>query len=76
MVNKLRCCQGFSNAHNCRIVHEKAYQLALNRGDEEQCFKTVDFLGSPPTPEHLPKLRQALEELESRTGLSNIKLEV
>ena len=51
-------------------------QTALDRGDTEQQFKVVDFLGPPPSPELVPALRVALEELDRRTGLARIKHEV
>ena len=51
-------------------------QAALDRGNTTQTFATVDWLGLPPLPEHLPALAAALRELDARTGLAQIKAEV
>ena len=75
-VARGRGVKGFANARTCRTALERAYQAALDRGDTVQEFKTVDWLGAPPTPDTVPALAAALDELERKTGMSRIKHEV
>ena len=77
-VARGRGIKGFANARSVRSTFEQAYSKALARlaGKQDFTFKTEDFMGPAPTPEHRPDLRAALAELEARTGQASIKREV
>jgi hypothetical protein len=67
----------FSNAGAVRNLFEKAYQRALDRGQQAGRASTylsaVDIIGPPPIRENVPELDRAMSDLEAMTGLRSVK---
>jgi len=68
--------RGFGNAREVRKLFQAAYRRALDRDTNAQSLKTIDIIGPPPDREHVPKLGEALDELEKMIGLEKVKEDI
>ena len=70
--------KGFGNARDVRNMFEKATEEAQMRGvtKENLELQIVDIIGPEPSIENIPELKDALDELNTLTGLQAVKQEI
>jgi hypothetical protein len=71
-----RNCKGFANVKSVLNMVGNSIKASFDRQGKDSpkaLLKIIDCLGKRPDPDNLPELKEALAELESMTGLEEIK---
>lgn len=75
-IGRKRGSKSFGNARDVIVLFEVACRRATMRDDCNQTLTIEDVLGPPPTPDRVPDLKSALEELDDLIGLHTVKEEI
>jgi SpoVK/Ycf46/Vps4 family AAA+-type ATPase len=66
----------FANARSVRALLNTAVAASKRRPDHQKRLNVEDIVGVPPTPDRIPALAAALQQLEHCSGLASVKEDV
>jgi Holliday junction resolvasome RuvABC ATP-dependent DNA helicase subunit len=68
-----RSVKGFANARSVRVLCNQSITAAKRRPNNNKTLIVEDVVGVPPTPERIPALHLALQQLHEHIGIKQVK---